>query len=50
MTSGSMSASASIEVEDGVVSLDGTLDRRSEKELVEKWARLADGVVVLRAG
>jgi CBS domain-containing protein len=34
-----------IAVKDGVVYLDGTLDRRSEKELVEKWASLADGVV-----
>ncbi len=34
-----------IEVKDGIVHLEGTLDRRSEKELVEKWAALADGVV-----
>lgn len=34
-----------VAVKDGVVYLDGTLERRSEKELVEKWAALADGVV-----
>lgn len=34
-----------IDVKDGIVYLDGKLDRRSEKELVEKWAAMADGVV-----
>lgn len=34
-----------IDVKDGVVYLSGQLERRSEKELVEKWAALADGVV-----
>lgn len=34
-----------IEVREGVVYLEGRLDRRSEKELVEKWAQMADGVL-----
>jgi len=34
-----------IDVRQGRVYLEGTLDRRSEKELVEKWAAMADGVV-----
>jgi CBS domain-containing protein len=34
-----------IDVRDGIVYLDGTLDRRSETDLVEKWVAMADGVV-----
>lgn len=34
-----------VQVKDGVIYLDGRLDRRSEKELAEKWAAMADGVV-----
>lgn len=34
-----------IEVKDGIVYLEGRVDRRSEKDLVEKWAAMADGVV-----
>ncbi|MDR7418655.1 MAG: CBS domain-containing protein [Armatimonadota bacterium] len=37
-----------VEVKDGVVFLDGTVERRSEKELAEKWAMMADGVVEVR--
>jgi CBS domain-containing protein len=39
----------SIAVKDGVVSLEGVVDRRSEKELAEKWAAMADGVVGLHS-
>jgi osmotically-inducible protein OsmY len=38
-------AKLTIDVKDGIVYLSGQMDRRSEKELVEKWAALADGVV-----
>lgn len=38
-------ARLTIDVRDGIVYLDGTLDRRSETELVEKWVGMADGVV-----
>ncbi|HET8679952.1 MAG TPA: CBS domain-containing protein [bacterium] len=34
-----------VEVREGVVYLEGRLDRRSEKDLVEKWAQMADGVL-----
>jgi CBS domain-containing protein len=34
-----------VEVKDGIVYLEGVVDRRSEKELAEKWAAMADGVV-----
>jgi CBS domain-containing protein len=34
-----------VDVREGIVYLDGRLDRRSEKELIEKWAGMADGVV-----
>jgi CBS domain-containing protein len=34
-----------ISVKGGVVHLAGVLERRSEKELVEKWTGMADGVV-----
>jgi len=34
-----------IDVREGLVYLEGTMERRSEKELVEKWAAMADGVV-----
>lgn len=34
-----------VNVRDGVVYLEGRLDRRSEKDLVEKWAQMADGVL-----
>ena len=34
-----------IQVQNGIVHLDGTVERRSEKELVEKWAAMADGVL-----
>jgi CBS domain-containing protein len=37
-----------VEVRDGVVFLDGTVERRSERELAEKWAAMADGVVEVR--
>jgi CBS domain-containing protein len=37
-----------VEVKDAVVFLDGTVERKSEKELAEKWAALADGVVEVR--
>lgn len=39
----------SVEVRDGVVYLDGRLDRRSEKELVEKWAGMTDGVLAVQS-
>jgi CBS domain-containing protein len=34
-----------VDVRGGIVSLEGSLDRRSEKALIEKWVGLADGVV-----
>lgn len=34
-----------VEVRDGVVYLDGRVERRSERELAERWAAMADGVV-----
>ncbi len=34
-----------VDVREGIVYLNGRLDRRSEKELIEKWAGMADGVV-----
>lgn len=37
-----------VDVKDGVVYLDGAVDRKSEKELAEKWAAMADGVVDVR--
>jgi CBS domain-containing protein len=37
-----------IDVKDGVVFLDGTVERKSEKELADKWASMADGVVEVR--
>lgn len=38
-------ASFRIEVKEGVVYLEGKAERRSEKDLVEKWAAMADGVI-----
>lgn len=37
-----------VEVKDGIVYLDGAVDRRSERDLAEKWAAMADGVVEVR--
>jgi CBS domain-containing protein len=37
-----------VDVKDGVVFLDGTVERRSEKELAERWAAMADGVIEVR--
>jgi len=37
-----------VAVRDGVVYLDGTVERRSEAELAGKWAAMADGVVDVR--
>ncbi|MDR7480937.1 MAG: CBS domain-containing protein [Armatimonadota bacterium] len=42
-------ARLTIEVKDGVVYLEGVVDRRSEKELAEKWAAMADGVVSVQS-
>lgn len=42
-------ASLGINVRDGVVYLEGKLDRRSEKDLVEKWAQMADGVLGVKS-
>jgi CBS domain-containing protein len=37
-----------VDVKDGVVFLDGAVERRSEMELAERWAVMADGVVEVR--
>jgi CBS domain-containing protein len=37
-----------VEVKDGVVFLDGAVERRSERDLAERWAATADGVVEVR--
>jgi CBS domain-containing protein len=37
-----------VEVHDGIVYLDGVVERKSEKDLAEKWAVMADGVVEVR--
>lgn len=42
-------ARITVDVRDGVVYLDGQLERRSEKELVEKWAGMVDGVVAVQS-
>jgi osmotically-inducible protein OsmY len=34
-----------IDVHDGVVGLDGRVERRSERDLVTRWATAVDGVV-----
>ncbi len=41
-------AKVTVEVRDGIVYLDGVLDRKSEMDLAEKWAAMADGVVEVR--
>jgi CBS domain-containing protein len=38
----------SVDVRAGVVFLDGVVERKSEKDLVERWAGTADGVVEVR--
>lgn len=41
-------ARVTVEVKDGVVYLDGAVERKSEKDLAEQWAAMADGVVDVR--
>ena len=41
-------AKVTVEVRDGVVYLDGVVERKSETDLAEKWAAMADGVVEVR--
>jgi CBS domain-containing protein len=41
-------SNVTVEVRDGVVFLDGSVERRSERELAEKWAAMADGVIEVR--
>ena len=41
-------AGVTVEVKDGVVYLDGAVERKSEKDLAERWAAMADGVVDVR--
>jgi CBS domain-containing protein len=38
-----------IQAKDGIVYLEGHLERRSEKELTEKWAAMADGAVGIQS-
>jgi osmotically-inducible protein OsmY len=42
-------ATVQVRVEDGVVFLEGTVDRWSDKELVERWVAGIDGVVSVRS-
>lgn len=42
-------AKVTVDVKEGIVYLDGRLDRRSEKKLVEKWAAMADGIVGIQS-
>lgn len=42
-------ATVHVRVEEGVVHLEGTVDRRSDKELVERWVAGIDGVVSVRS-
>ncbi|MCS7235522.1 MAG: BON domain-containing protein [Armatimonadetes bacterium] len=42
-------ATVNVRVEDGVVYLEGTVDRWSDKELVERWVAGIDGVVSVRS-
>ncbi len=42
-------ATVHVQVEDGVVYLDGAVDRWSDKELVERWVAGIDGVVAVRS-
>lgn len=42
-------ATVHVRVEDGVVYLEGTVDRWSDKELVERWVAGIDGVVSVRS-
>jgi CBS domain-containing protein len=42
-------ATVHVRVEDGVVHLEGTVDRWSDKELVERWVAGIDGVVAVRS-
>lgn len=41
-------ARVTVEVKDGVVYLDGAVERKSEKDLAERWAVMADGVIDVR--
>jgi len=41
-------AKVTVEVREGIVYLDGVVDRKSEMDLAEKWAAMADGVVEVR--
>ncbi len=42
-------ATVQVRVEEGVVHLEGTVDRWSDKELVERWVAGIDGVVSVRS-